>query len=130
MTYDRDEFRAKAEEKSVRRQVEFLPMAKIIASASPVMQGVTGDQNWDRYLSYLQGFIDRTRNQVSIAQTKMADPGVWEHKDLLKLKADILVGEAMVQALTLAITLPKAIMEGSEEAKKLIDDFEKRHEST
>ena len=130
MTFDRSEFKATVEESSRRKQVEFLPMAKIIASAAPVMQGVTGDQNWDRYLSYLQGFIDRTQNQVTIAQSKMNDPGVWEHKDLLKLKADILVGEAMVQALTLAITLPKAIMEGSAEANKLIDDFEKRHEST
>jgi hypothetical protein len=124
MAFDRDEFTATNADKVHQRQVEFLPMARILAGASPVMRGLTGNPNWDRYLSYLQGFIERTNIMLSNARSKLSDPAVWEHKDLLKLKSDILVAEAIVQTFTLCISLPKAIVDGAEEAQKLVTEFE------
>lgn len=128
MAYDRKDFDDGAAERKQARRVEFLPMARVLAGAAPVMSALTGDASWDRYLTYLQGFVERTTAALVSTRAKLDDPNLWGHLELVKLKSDILVAEGMVQALTLAINLPKAILEGAEQAQKLITEFEQEVE--
>ena len=128
MSFDRSDYKATQADKKHERQAEMLPMARIIAGAAPAIGSLTQHDDWNRYLGYLQGFLERLTKQRDIAIAKQNDPSVWEHKDLLKLKADVLVAEAGIEWLGLAISLPNAIIEGAGVAQELITKFEQQTE--
>lgn len=129
MTYDRDDYKATQAERKHERQAEMLPMARILAGAAPVMDRVTKSEDWNRYLSYLQGFLERLTRQRDMASAKLADPAIWNTEHLLKLKSDILMAQTGIDWLNLSISLPKAIMEGADGANALISDFEGKREA-
>lgn len=129
MIADRDDFAASVKDRKQERNVSMLPMARMLAGAAPVMEALTKDANWNRYLTMLQGVAERASAQAESAARKLTDPALWKHEEMLKLKADVLVGEAIVQTLQLAIGLPKAIMEGAGDAQTIINEFEAKREA-
>lgn len=129
MIADREDFAALAAEKKHERQGEMLPMARIVASAAPIMDRVTKSDDWNRYLTFLQGFLVRLSAQREVAVAKLASPAVWDTESLLKLKSDVLQAQAGIDWLSLAIALPKAIMEDAGGANSLIAEFEAKRES-
>ncbi len=129
MAFDRSEFAATVAEKQHERNAQMLPMARILTGAAPIMERVTKSEDWNRYLTFLQGFLERLTKQKDIATAKLADPAVWNTEDLLKLKSDILIAQTGMDWLNLAISLPKAIMEGADNATTLIAQFEAKNEA-
>lgn len=129
MSYERAEFAALQADKRHEREAQMLPMARVLAGAAPLMDRMTRSDDWNRYLSYLQGYLERLTAQKGLAAAKLADPAQWNTENLLKLKSDILIAQAGLDWLNLAISLPKAIMEGAEKAESLIADFESKRES-
>lgn len=129
MSFDRQDYKASQADKTHERNAQMLPMARILAGAAPIMDRMTNSEDWNRYLSYLQGFMERLTKQREIALSKLADPALWNTESLLKLKSDILVANTGIEWLNLAISLPKAIMEGAEKANSLIADFESKRET-
>lgn len=129
MEADRRDHVAAVRGRQDERAREIMPLVRLVSGAAPVMDALTNDPNWDRYLTYLQGILGSWTTARDGAREKLASPAVWSHEDLLKLKCDVLVADATIQAFQLAIDLPKAIMGGSEEAKRIIEEFEARNES-
>ncbi len=105
-----------------------MPLVRLVAGAAPVMDAVTRDENWNRYLSYLQGILETWTKARDAARMKLSSPAVWSHEELLKLKCDVLIAGATIEAFQLAIDLPKAIMGGHEEADRIVKDFEREQE--
>ena len=110
------------------RAGQMMPLVRLVAGAAPVMNALTHDENWNRYLTYLQGMIERFTSSRDLAKAKLSDSVTWKHEELLKLKSDALVADAMIQAWQLAMDIPKAIMDGSQEAQRVIQEFEEKHE--
>ena len=89
----------------------------------------TGSEEWNRYLSYLQGQIETTRGRKADALSKMADPAVWDTQVLTKLKSDILQADAMIAAWEWAMELPKALADGGAEATEFLNKLERENDA-
>jgi hypothetical protein len=125
---DRGDVAATLEQRHTRKQAEMMPLIKLVAGAAPVMAKLVVDENWGRYQAYLQGLVEQWKKQRDAAKDKLGM--VLEGEELRKLNADVLQANASIAAWELAIQLPAAIVQGSEEARKIIAEFEKRHENT
>lgn len=127
MAYDRQDHAKLVSDRQHERAREIMPLVRLVAGAAPLMEKLTtGDERWDRYLQYLQGILDRFELSRDGAREKLASPSIWNRDEMLKLKSDALIAQATVDALRLAIELPKAIMGGKGEADRIIEDFTKK----
>jgi len=129
MSYDRKDFLEAVKEKAHKRRVDALPSVMALQAAGVIMARLTtGSAEWNRYLSYLQGQIDKTRVQKENAHTKLADPAIWEPYQLNKLKADIIASDAMITALQWAMELPKALVDGGTEATEFLNKLDREND--
>lgn len=127
MEADRRDHLALVRERSHERAREIMPLVRLVAGASPVMQGLTQDDNWNRYLGYLQGIVDTWTKAHFAVLSKLGNPALTD-AELRKLNCDALVADTWIAALKLAMELPKAIMSGHEEAERLIKEFDRAQE--
>lgn len=131
MSFEKAEFLANVASRVQERNSALMPALRQLQAVAPVMEKLmTGSDSWDRYLQYLQGYIEQADQAKIRAQTKMGDPRVWDSGDLMKLKSDILIADAMAEAWTVAIELPKALIAGANEASLTIARFEEKHGPT
>ena len=131
MAFDRNEFLANVTERAQERNAALMPALRQLQAVAPVMQTLlTGSDAWDRYLTYLQGYIEQAGAAKVRAQAKMSDPMVWDAHDLTKLKSDILIADAMIDAWKAAIELPRSLINGATEASKTISRFEEAKNET
>lgn len=128
MIADRNDYAATLTQRHDRKQAEMMPLIKLVAGAAPVMQKLVADENWGRYLGYLQGLVEEWKKQRDSAKDKLGM--MLRAEELQKLNADVLQANASIAAWELAIQLPAAIVQGAEHARKTIAEFEKRHENT
>lgn len=128
MPYDRADHVAVVRDRQEERIRAAMPLVRLITSAAPVMDALTKDPNWDRYLTYLQGTMENFGKAADNARSKLGSRSLT-NEELQKLNFDAMVADATIQALQLAINLPKAIMGGHDEAKRIIAQFEKKNES-
>lgn len=127
--YDKAEFLASVRNRAQTR-ADNMPFLRAAAAVAPVMEKLTThSEHWDRYLSYLAGFIKQAEAFKANAQAKLGDPNTWQPDLLMKLKSDILVAESAIQAWMSAMELPKALIAGGEEAVQIITRFEDKNVS-
>ncbi len=125
MSFDKQDFLATVARRAEQRGSNMMPMLRVAAAVGPVMQSLlTGNPAWDRYLTHLQGLIDQAKAARAKALDGIAGPDSWDGTKLMKLKSDILVADAMIEAWTVAMNLPKALIEGSEMAAQEITRIE------
>jgi hypothetical protein len=120
MSFDRKDFQSSAKDHQIERAEKMIPVARLIAGAVPVMTDLTQNESWNRYLTILQGFIERWTQARETARNKLSDPAIWIAEDLIKLKADILVAQATIDALQTAMQLPNLILGGGTAAEEFI----------
>ena len=129
MEADIRDFQKRQSEGQADRTRELLPMLRVMQAAAPVMEAlITGSDVWNRYLGYLQAQFDQATTRKRYAQDRLADPLVLAHEDLLKLKNDILVADAILATLKFAMELPKAIIEDGYKVTDIIAQFDKKNE--
>ena len=129
MSYDRKDFLEAVKEKAQKRRADALPSVMALQAAGVIMARLTtGSAEWNRYLSYLQGQIEKARERKEVAHSKMADPSIWEPFQLNKLKADILQADAMIAAWEWAMELPKALVDGGAEATEFLNKLDREND--
>jgi hypothetical protein len=129
MTFDRRDFLdtiAKSREQSGRAM---LPQAHVLHAAAVSMEHLTRDDHWNRFLSLLQAMREQVQTRKQDAERKQADRSIWDPKDLFKLKSDVIEADAMLGLLDAIMSLPKALQEGGEKAREMINRFEKADEA-
>lgn len=124
MSFDRTEFLETLTKRANERTSSLMPLLRQAQSVAPVMDRLVTNTDWDKYLQYLQSYINQAERAKANAQHKLGDPSVWDSSLLAKLKSDILVADAMIEAWTAAMELPKALIAGADEAGKIIMRFE------
>lgn len=130
MSFNREEFLETVTKKAQERTSGLMPLLRQAQSVSPVMERLVTNTDWDKYLQYIQSYINQAERAKVSAQRKIGDPNVWDASLLAKLKSDILVADAMIEAWTAAMELPKALIAGADEAGKIIARFEDKDEAT
>lgn len=127
-TFDRQEYTGKVAELQERRVAAQMPAIHLLQRAAPIMNEVmTGSEAWNHYLTVLQGYGERLTAARDRAMARLAAPDVWSAESLLKLKADVLVCNSQIELLQFAISLPKAIIDGSKSLDDIVAKFEAKH---
>ena len=124
MAFDRNDFNAGIKERAHARASELMPLVRLIAGAVPLMEAlVTKDEHWNRYLQYLNGLVGHWQVKRDEAAARLINGSTWNHEDLLKLKSDILVADAMIAAWKIAMDLPKTIVGCKDQAQNVINEL-------
>ncbi len=124
MSFDKSEFLETVTQRANERTSSLMPLLRQAQSVAPVMDRLVTNTDWDKYLQYLQSYVNQAGRAKANAQDKLGDPSVWDASLLVKLKSDILIADAMIEAWTAAMELPKALIAGADEAGKIIARFE------
>lgn len=114
MTFDRDDFEKSLKEKkpSVSQ-----PLLEEIVRSAPKMELLTGSEEWDQYLTYLQSALDMTIGQLEYTNNLMLDPNSWDNESLMKTKMNLLRLREKKEVLEFVMQMPKELIETGEIAK-------------
>ena len=115
-----DEWIAGAQEEA-KRAVE-APRADrrtIVLRAALDAEKLLGDEKWDRYLELLQGAVVEIESLRTTWTQRLHDPMLLDHAGLLQAKTALTDLDAQHRALSWAMELPRALVAGAEEFRKL-----------
>ena len=125
MTFNKEQFLSSISERMEQRKIAALPQIRSALAVAPIMEKLTtGNEQWDRYLTYLQGYIGQAEAARVSAQKKLNDPGLWDTEKMTKLKCDIIVADAMIEAFCAAMALPTSLINDAENAREILARFE------
>lgn len=126
MIADRSDFQQVLAKRHIEANARLLPMARLLAGAAPVMDKLQRTEEWTRYCTYLQGMSEQFAARKIAAMQKLGDPSITKDEEVRKLRQDVFEADVWVKALTFAIELPVAVLQGREEADKFIAQHEKK----
>lgn len=112
---DREDWLALATKKKAEQRAEILNQ---VLHSSVKLEALTGDPNWDHYLSMVQGLIESAEKERAPLERSLADSDILDHAELLKIKFNIARCTASIQSLQVAIGLPKKIIENAKQLGK------------
>lgn len=113
MTFDRNDF-----EKSLKKTPAVnRPLLEEIVRSAPKMEVLTGSEEWDNYLTYLQTALDMTIGQLEYTNNLMLDPNSWDNESLMKTKMNLLRLREKKEVLEFVMQMPKELIETGEIAK-------------
>lgn len=124
MSFDRGQVENFVKDKHREKRESFVPVARLLQGAAPVMDKLVRSPEWDRYVPLLQGVIERYKVQREAALKKLADPSITKDEDVRKLRQDIFTADVTMDTLKFAVELPAAILQGSEQAAAFATAFE------
>ena len=104
------------------KQVEAAPRADrrtIVLRAALDAEKLVGDEKWDRFLELLQGAVKEIESLRATWTQRLHDPMLLDHAGLLQAKTALTDLDAQHRALSWAMELPKALIAGAEEFRKL-----------
>ncbi len=116
-----DEFRARTAANQQTQASQYRPQLKMLAQAEVSAKMLTGDPQWDRFLSYLQAALEHTQGQADAAAETIANPSVVNNDQIMAAKAIITECNARVDAWNAVISLPKDLIEMGDQATALLD---------
>lgn len=121
MTFDREEFDAfLAKQKGVKLD-QYVPSLTLLRQAAPPMETLTGLPTWDLFLNYLQGAIEKTREQLRTLDQQMRSSDVLSHEAMLQCKIQIIRCEERIAAWDAVVGLPKELVEHGTAAQGLLE---------
>lgn len=129
MPYDRDQLHATLKAKAAERQSAAIPALQVVRAAGMIAAHVQTTDEWNRFLSYVQGFRDKAQGAADAARVKQNDPAVWESAELAKLKSQVIEADAQIRAFDLVIGLPKFLTEAGRDAAVDIEKYERANEA-
>src|SRR5258708_7966223 len=97
----------------------------VIAREAVRMKALTGDENWDYFLSYIEAALRASETQLNIETAKLRSPYLVNDEAIRALKAQITFIEARIHTLKEVLMLPKYLKEHGEAAKAQIADMAK-----
>lgn len=112
--YDRGDFEElrKRKPKVNGQHLEYL------AQAEMMMQNLTGDQYWDRFLSYIQSALDGMKANLSGMEEALCSPSMVDPNEIMAAKLAIAAVGGRIESLEAVLALPKDIMETGERARE------------
>lgn len=123
-----DEFRAERASAAVPLSKEHLDGFKAIAQERVRIAALTGREEWDHFLRYLEARIQVCEAAIVDAKDKLASPMLVEQTAILQQKMALAGLEASRRTLEEVIALPKWLVEQGERAWAVVLAEEKNPE--
>ena len=92
-----------------------------LSQAQIKAEHVTGDPNWDTFLSYIQAAVESHEAELEELKTMLESPHMVAPDDIMRLKIAIISCRARLSAWGAVIALPRDIREHGEKARALLD---------
>ena len=118
--FDRKDFKVLSDAKKEERMQGQLPALRALMAVAPKMEQLTHDEKWDTYCGYLAGIKEKLESAKSGAQARLNSPAVVNDDEMMTHKISLLVNDAQIQMIDLALALPKVMLDSAENAKELI----------
>ena len=96
-------------------------LAGTVHAAAVSAANLTGQPDWDRFLSYLQAALEGAEADRRALLDKLADPMMIDPQEIARTRAQAGVQAIRIQMLAHVIALPKALMADGEKARGLLD---------
>ena len=112
-------FKAAHEEASKEAEVPRQDRRTTVLRAAVDAEKLLGDEKWDRYLELIQGAVAEIESLRETWTKRLHDPMLLDHAGLLQAKTALTDLDAQHRALSWAMDLPKALIAGAAEFRKL-----------
>lgn len=117
MSVTRDEWNARRTPRQARPAANL----EVIAREALRAEAVTGDENWDHFLSYIEAAIKAAETQLQHEDAKLRSPYLVNDEAIRVLKAQITALTTRVATLREVIMLPKYLKEHGERAREFLE---------
>jgi len=125
MTFEREDFaRLKQQAFLKDSHAKTTSRLTLIKQGAVVGESMTGVPAWDTFLSFVQGAIDTTREQLAALGDTLASPDVLDHDRLLQIKVSMIRCKERISAWEAIVKLPKDLIEHGEQTQSLLDRME------
>ena len=115
-----DEFRARPQLAPRARSMGTL---QIVQQQAVRQSALTGDANWDPFLSYIEAAIAATERKRDAEDVKLRDPNLVNDEAMRGIKINLVRLEERIGALKEVLALPKFLKEQGESARRQIAEF-------
>ena len=102
---------------------------RMLIQAAVSLDRVTGDPDWDKFLSYVQGALEYAEELTKEVEVQLADIYLVDQTKILTLKASLALLKGQVLSLEWVLAIPKELKEQGKIAREDIGGLEKFDES-
>lgn len=96
---------------------------EFLAQAQVRMEHLTGNQDWDRFLSYLEGHNTRLKEGRDHLRDVLCSPELVDQGEIMQAKTALARVGGMIDMLEAVLQLPKDIIETGEKAKEKLSSL-------
>jgi len=118
---DRAEWDAMLAQRKSEKGKKDKPKIALVRQAAVSAEKLTGDEAWDRFLSYLQAEWEKSSEQIAVWTAKLSDPTVVNPDEMMAVKIEILIWTSRAKALSEVMDLPKILKEEGAKADELLE---------
>lgn len=119
--FDRSEFDAYVTQKASKRLNGSRLALEQLQQAQVRMENLTGDPDWDLFLSYVEAGIQRTEREAVTHLDQLRSPTTVNVDEIMQLKMALHGCQARIDAWRAILELPKDIRDSGEQAKTLLE---------
>jgi hypothetical protein len=124
MSFDRQDYAAMNGRHTADLLLAKRDQLETLSQAAVQMELLTGDANWDRFLSYVQSAIAGMEKSAEGFRRKLADPTLVNPDDNMRAKIALIECEATITAWRVVLELPVDIRRLGTEARSLLQRIE------
>ncbi len=119
--FDREDYAEFAERQKKQKANGHSSALEFLAQAEVHQRNLTGQPEWDRFLSYIQSTRDRIGQARLALKEKLCDISLVDNNEIMAVKMDIVRLDSLAEAFDAVLSLPKDIMETGEKAREELD---------
>ncbi len=122
MSFEHEDFDVMIQRRSYREARHREPELRQIAQAEPAMASLTGQKDWDGFLSLIQARIEEAQMELQNLEQRDLDDPRMENEVLVTSKTRRLVVKSRIATLEEIRDLPKKLLEEGRAAKKQLTE--------
>ena len=119
--FDRSDFDAYVAQKASKRINGSRLALEQLQQAQVRMENLTGDPDWDLFLSYIEAGIQRTEREAVAHLDQLRNPATVNVDEIMQLKLASHGCQERINAWRSVLELPKDIRSSGEQAKTLLE---------
>jgi len=96
-----------------------MPAIMQLMHAVPPMERLTSNNDWNKYLSVVQAWLEQVKGERKLLIESLADSSTVEYEHIMRHKLQISMADGCIKAWEQAMSLPVQIVEN----KKSVDEL-------
>lgn len=118
MSYTREEYQEFLTTKAAERVNGNRGNLEFLAQAEVKQKNLTGNPDFDTFLSYIQEAAERMRGEFLVMKDKLCDSAISDPAEIMASKLLISEMKGRIQAMEAVLSLPNEITEKGEKARE------------